>query len=319
MNSDSDPRMQPHEDSEITWVYRKCQYRLDKSNPSGSNPSSDDTNTNINTDSTTQQYSWVYMTSTLDACFKEAEHAAQNDLKTHSEELDEEQETISDQQVWYEAEREIQFYNELASDKVTNLVSFMLMMLTAQLISTYVLEAQALSISIASKDLSGSEIDYDSMDLMLREYDDVLDRLGSLLMETFELESAILRLMVSSSAPKLEDEYPPDSDETEEQPAESSSLEPEAPQLLVSSSSSVKIATEPALDSKSDTETETSPTGTTPSSQPQDEAEPRSQIAPQLVEGAKQNLRVTVASESMGIEGRSDGEEEDYDDEKGNE
>ncbi|KIK64757.1 hypothetical protein GYMLUDRAFT_71163 [Collybiopsis luxurians FD-317 M1] len=272
------------------------------------------------------------MTSTLDACFKEAEHAAQNDLKTRSEELDKEQESISDQQVRYEAEREIQFYDELASDKFAKEAPKIMQTFLSHGETCTQLEAQALS--IASKDLSGSGIDYDNMDLMLREYDDVLDRLGSLLMETFELESAILRLTVSSAAPKLEDELPPDSDDTpEHQPSESSSLEPEAPQAQVSSSSYPDTETE--TETSPTTTTTTTTSSTTPSAQPQSEAEaqPRSQIAPvfsaclpivrararnigmaqQLVEGAKQNLRVTVALESMGIGDGSDWEEDDED------
>ncbi|KAF8914292.1 hypothetical protein CPB84DRAFT_1758891 [Gymnopilus junonius] len=63
-----------------------------------------------------QVYPWTYMTSTLDACFKDAEVAATADLATRANQLSTEESEIADQRTRLEAERSIEFFDELASD-----------------------------------------------------------------------------------------------------------------------------------------------------------------------------------------------------------
>jgi hypothetical protein len=65
-----------------------------------------------------QIYPWSFMTSTLDACFKNAEAAATNDLETRTKELDVEEAKIADQRERFEAERAIAILHELGSQAV---------------------------------------------------------------------------------------------------------------------------------------------------------------------------------------------------------
>jgi len=84
-----------------------------------------------------QVYPWMHMSSTLDACFKGAEAAAtvrdsftdchasadlfiaKNELETHAKELAAEESEIADQRDRLEAERAIDFFDELGSDVVS--------------------------------------------------------------------------------------------------------------------------------------------------------------------------------------------------------
>ncbi|KAF9478392.1 hypothetical protein BDN70DRAFT_879996 [Pholiota conissans] len=62
-----------------------------------------------------QVYPWTYMTSTLDACFKGAEAAATNDLETRTKELSEEESELAEQRDRLEAERALDFFEELGT------------------------------------------------------------------------------------------------------------------------------------------------------------------------------------------------------------
>ncbi|KAJ4479048.1 hypothetical protein J3R30DRAFT_3473683 [Lentinula aciculospora] len=247
----------------------------------------------------------MYMASTLDACFKDAEPTVEKDIKARSEELDTQEASISDQQTRSEAERVIEFYGELSLDKFAKDAPKIMKTFLSHGDACTEIEAEALR--IASQNLD--DIDFDIVDIMvpLREYNDVLDRLGTLQMEAFELESAILRLTVSTATTT---ESSPESQATVSDPQTEESLHPQSGSF---------IDPEPSSEDNDDT------SNVLTSSQ---SSAARSQIAPvftaclpiirargrnltmaqQLVEGAKQNLSMTVHLQSLSIR------EDDYSD-----
>ncbi|KAH7876509.1 uncharacterized protein C8R40DRAFT_1264696 [Lentinula edodes] len=293
-------------------------------------PSSDDAKPNTTSDSlqvAAQQYPWMYMASTLDACFEDAEEVAEKNIQTRSEELDKQEASSSDQQTRTEAERLIEFYGELSSDKVSQIILLRTPIHKARtsqfakdapkIMQNFLshgdacTEIETEALRIASQDLNN--IDFDTVDIMgpLREYNDVLDRLGTLQMEAFELESAMLRLTVSTTTTtefSSADQTKTTTNTTINPPSEDSA----PPESELSSA---------------DAENTSNVSSTTQS------AAARSQIAPifaaclpiihargrnivmaqQLVEGAKQNLSMTVHLQSLGF-GEDDNDRDDDDD-----
>ncbi|KAJ7248527.1 hypothetical protein C8J57DRAFT_1189777 [Mycena rebaudengoi] len=143
-----------------------------------------------------QAYPWLYMSSTLEACFQSAETAAEKDLTTRAKELAEEESDISDQRVRLEAERAVEFYDELSTDKfATEAPSIMQAFLLHGDAST-TLEAEALQ--LATSPQGPAEADYYSP---MRPYNAILDKLGELTWlkenlqrEECELSAAIIQL-----------------------------------------------------------------------------------------------------------------------------
>ncbi|KAJ3866936.1 hypothetical protein EV359DRAFT_61894 [Lentinula novae-zelandiae] len=276
-------------------------------------PSSDDAKPNTTSDPlqvAAQQYPWIYMASTLDACFEDAEEVAEKNIQARSEELDKQEASSSDQRTRSEAERLIEFYGELSSDKFAKDAPKIMQNFLSHGDACTDIETEALR--IASQDLN--HIDFDTMDIMgpLREYNDVLDRLGTLQMEAFELESAMLRLTVSTTTT-----------------TESSSSNQTTSTTIIPSEYPA-----PPESGLSSAGPETNDNTSNVSSTTLQSAAARSQIAPifaaclpiihargrnivmaqQLVEGAKQNLSMTVHLQSLGI--GEDDNDRDYDDEE---
>ncbi|KAF8827255.1 hypothetical protein HHX47_DHR5000511 [Lentinula edodes] len=295
-------------------------------------PSSDDAKPNTTSDPlqvAAQQYPWMYMASTLDACFEDAEEVAEKNIQTRSEELDKQEASSSDQQTRTEAERLIEFYGELSSDKVSQIILLRTPIHKARtsqfakdapkIMQNFLshgdacTEIETEALRIASQDLNN--IDFDIVDIMgpLREYNDVLDRLGTLQMEAFELESAMLRLTVSTTTT-----------------AESSSSDQTTTATIINPPSENSAPPESGLSSAGP---ETNDNTCNLSSTTSQSAAARSQIAPifaaclpiihargrnivmaqQLVEGAKQNLSMTVHLQSLGF-GEDDNDRDDDDD-----
>ncbi|KAF5392650.1 hypothetical protein D9757_001071 [Collybiopsis confluens] len=326
----------------------------------GSNPPSDEaasaekdvdtqTSRDSNSDATSdplqvaaQHYPWMYMTSTLDACFKDAEQTAENDLKTRSDALDKEEAEISEQRVRYDAEEAIEFYDELASDKFAKEAPRIMQTFLSHGEACSKLEGETLA--IASRDLTAAGLDYDNMDVWLKEYNAVLDRLGILLMEAFDLESAILRLTVSTSSAPPTDESAPvssssggDADRTVVLAPSTSAVPGIAEQETrtgLSSAIRIQGKGEGGGGRRQGQEAGNEEQQQTPTASSQTQTQARSQIAPvfsaclpiirarmknigvaqELVEGAKQNLSVTVYLESLSLE-EGDWEEDEDEDE----
>ncbi|KAJ3876375.1 hypothetical protein F5051DRAFT_411788 [Lentinula edodes] len=277
-------------------------------------PSSDDAKPNTTSDPlqvAAQQYPWIYMASTLDACFEDAEEVAEKNNQARTEKLDKREASSSDQRTRSEAERLIEFYGGLSSDKFAKDAPKIMQNFLSHGDACTEIETEALR--IASQDLNN--IDFDIVDIMgpLREYNDVLDRLGTLQMEAFELESAMLRLTVSTTTT-----------------AESSSSDQTTTATIINPPSENSTPPESGLSSAGP---ETNDNTSNLSSTTSQSAAARSQIAPifaaclpiihargrnivmaqQLVEGAKQNLSMTVHLQSLGF-GEDDNDRDDDDD-----
>ncbi|KAJ3811988.1 hypothetical protein F5876DRAFT_75287 [Lentinula aff. lateritia] len=279
-------------------------------------PPSDDAKPNTTSDPlqvAAQHYPWMYMASTLDACFEDAEEVAEKNIKARSEELDEQEDSSSDQRTRSEAERLIEFYGELSSDKFAKDAPKIMQNFLSHGDACTEIETEALR--IASQDLNN--IDFDTVDIMgpLREYNDVLDRLGTLQMEAFELESAMLRLTVSTTT-------------TTESSSADQTTTTTTTTTIINPLSEDSAPPESGLSSAGP---ETNDKSSNVSNTTSQSAAARSQIAPifaaclpiihargrnivmaqQLVEGAKQNLSMTVHLQSLGI-----GEDDNDDDEE---
>ncbi|KAK0230267.1 hypothetical protein IW262DRAFT_1453172 [Armillaria fumosa] len=135
-----------------------------------------------------QVYPWMYMTSTLDACFKEAEATAKRDLETKTKELEAEEANISDERIRFEAERLIEFYDELASDKFAKEAPTIMQNFLSHGDSCTECESEALK--IASQDF---DLDYTSGPSPLTIFNSMMDKLGmsSILDEAIELKTRI--------------------------------------------------------------------------------------------------------------------------------
>ncbi|KAK7470129.1 hypothetical protein VKT23_001569 [Stygiomarasmius scandens] len=239
----------------------------------------------------------MYMTSTLEACFKPAENTARKELADRTKPSESEE---ADQHVGKEPEQQIKFYDELASDKFAKEAPAIMHSFQTHGDVCTQLESEALQ--IASRDLSDINLD-EYEDHPMEPYNDILERLEALQTQASDLETAIFRLTESTSL--LSETSHANSEDTNSNSNSEPSPEPEPP------SNPTSPATEP------------------PASTQEESAAARSQLisifntclpilrarkvnigmAQQLVEGAKEMLGMTLHLESLGL---SEGEE-DYD------
>lgn len=138
-----------------------------------------------------QVYPWLYMTSTLEACFRTAEEKAMNDLEERSKQLQEEESGITDQRIRFEAEQAADFYDELATDYFAKEAPFIMQTFLSHGDACTRVEAEALE--LATHGARGSD-----EDAPLQVYNDMLDSLEELHAEAVELESSILRFTSAS-------------------------------------------------------------------------------------------------------------------------
>ncbi|KAJ7129183.1 hypothetical protein C8R44DRAFT_850459 [Mycena epipterygia] len=136
-----------------------------------------------------QVYPWMYMTSTLDACFKSAETAAEKDLAARTKELSEEESDISDQRARLEAERNVEFYDELSTDKFATAAPSIMQAFLSHGDACTLLEAEALQLATGLPGLT--EDDYYSP---MRPYNAMLDKLEDLQREKARLHTSIVGL-----------------------------------------------------------------------------------------------------------------------------
>ncbi|KAG7447654.1 uncharacterized protein BT62DRAFT_930680 [Guyanagaster necrorhizus] len=126
------------------------------------------------------------MSSTLDACFKGAEAAAKKDLEAKAKELEAEEANISDERIRFEAERLIEFYNELASDKFAKEAPIIMQKFLSHGDSCTECESEALRISSQDFDL-----DYTEGPSPLTILNSMLEKLDRLQDEAIELKTRI--------------------------------------------------------------------------------------------------------------------------------
>lgn len=135
----------------------------------------------------------MYMTSTLEACFASSEQVAKNDLETRAKQISEEESELSDQRTRLEAERAIDFYDELATDTFARDAPLIMKTFHSHGDACTRLEAEALNLAVR-----GSAVPDD--DAPLQVYADMLDSLEELQAEASDLESSILKLTSSTPA-----------------------------------------------------------------------------------------------------------------------
>ncbi|KAJ7506548.1 hypothetical protein B0H11DRAFT_2219247 [Mycena galericulata] len=150
-----------------------------------------------------QVYPWMYMTSTLDACFKSAETAAEKDLAARTKEISEEESDISDQRARMEAERNVEFYEELASDKFATTAPLVMQTFLSHGDACTLLESEALKLA-TGQHAPAEEVAYSPM----RPYNAMLDRLENLQREKAQLHASIVALTQEEDGVDLQEEEP---------------------------------------------------------------------------------------------------------------
>ncbi|KAJ7246601.1 hypothetical protein B0H12DRAFT_759645 [Mycena haematopus] len=148
-----------------------------------------------------QIYPWIYMTSTLEACFKSAETAAEKDLAAREAELAEEESEVSDQRVRLEAERQIEFYEELSTDKFATAAPSIMQAFIAHGDACTLLEAEALQLATGRN--APAEDDYYSP---MRPYNSLLEKLEERQREQSELHASIVALTQDDGANTSEED-----------------------------------------------------------------------------------------------------------------
>ncbi|KAJ6515370.1 hypothetical protein C8R45DRAFT_207526 [Mycena sanguinolenta] len=141
------------------------------------------------------------MTSTLDACFKSAETAAEKDLAAREAEVAEEESEVSDQRVRLEAERKIEFYQELSTDKFATAAPTIMQAFIAHGDACTALEAEALQLA-TGRDAPAEEDYYSPM----RPYNTLLDKIEEKQREQRELHASIVALTQDDGANILEED-----------------------------------------------------------------------------------------------------------------
>jgi len=127
------------------------------------------------------------MTSTLDACFKDAEAAATADLGTRAAQLSAEESEIADQRSRLEAERSVEFFDELASDPFTKDAPAIMQSFHSHGNACTRIETEALK--LAMRDAPG-----EPEDEPLKVYHDMLHNLEELQDEATRLQDSITQL-----------------------------------------------------------------------------------------------------------------------------
>jgi len=134
-----------------------------------------------------QIYPWSFMTSTLDACFKNAEVTSTNDLESRGKELDSEEAKIADQRERFEAERAIGVLHELECQTFANEAPAIMQQFFSHGVSCDRIETEALKLSTHGAPNSNE-------DEPLKIYSDMLESLEGLQKEARNLQSLIIKL-----------------------------------------------------------------------------------------------------------------------------
>ncbi|KAG6827877.1 hypothetical protein H0H93_015266 [Arthromyces matolae] len=146
------------------------------------------------------------MTSTLDACFQSAEQTAKKDLTERAEQLGEAESEFADQKARFQAEKAVEFYDELSEDNFAQTAPKIMQAFLAHGNESERIEAEALQLALHPPKLvsEGEDEDEDEdWDAPLRVYTKMLDTLESLHAEALNLETSITTL-TSSLEPQLE-------------------------------------------------------------------------------------------------------------------
>ncbi|KAF8214103.1 hypothetical protein K438DRAFT_1927286 [Mycena galopus ATCC 62051] len=174
---------------------------VSQAKPSGSGSAPQPTNDPLQV--AAQVYPWIYMTSTLEACFKSAETATEKDFTTREAELAEEESDLSDQRARLEAERQIEFYEELSTDEFATAAPSIMQAFTAHGDACTLLESEALQLATGRS--TPAEDDYYSP---MRPYNALLEKLEEKQREQRELQASIMALTKDDGGDILGEEDP---------------------------------------------------------------------------------------------------------------
>ncbi|GLB34200.1 hypothetical protein LshimejAT787_0110840 [Lyophyllum shimeji] len=213
-----------------------------------------------------QLYPWLYMTSTLEACFQTAEEAAKKDLAARSEQLAAAEAEISDQRTRFQAERAADFYDELSTDAFAETAPRIMQTFLSHGDACERVEAEALQLATHG----AKSLDEDAP---LQVYDEMLNSLEQLHAEAVELETSILKLTAipeSESGPGPEREPASGGDLAKEGASSASARE----QIM-----GVFAACLPVLRARIS----------------------NLLMAQELIDGAQENLSITLRMESLGL------------------
>ncbi|KAG6861960.1 hypothetical protein C0995_009144 [Termitomyces sp. Mi166 len=152
-----------------------------------------------------QLYPWIYMTSTLDACFESAEQSAKAHLETRAQHLTESESLLADQKTRFQAERAADFYDVLSTDVFARTAPRIMQAFLAHGDACEHVEAEALQLALdpaktstlaltAGDEDEGEDGDWDAP---LRVYAKMLDTLDQLHAEALDLETSIVKLTAS--------------------------------------------------------------------------------------------------------------------------
>jgi len=145
------------------------------------------------------------MTSTLDACFKNAEATATRELETRAEELDAEEAKIADQRERFEAERAIGILDELGSGVFAHEAPAVMQLFNSHGMSCDRIETEALKLSShGAPDTNEDE--------PLKVYNDMLESLEALQKEASNLQSLIIKLTDTPTTTSTEESVTADRD-----------------------------------------------------------------------------------------------------------
>ncbi|KNZ78606.1 hypothetical protein J132_11047 [Termitomyces sp. J132] len=148
-----------------------------------------------------QLYPWLYMTSTLDACFKSAEQTAKAHLETRAQQITESESELADQKTRFQAERAAELFDALSTDAVETAPRIMQAFLAHGEACERV-EAEALQLALNPvKTSTGEDEEDEDWDAPLRVFAKMLDTLDQLEAEALELETSIVKLTTSLEPP----------------------------------------------------------------------------------------------------------------------
>ncbi|KAF9567417.1 hypothetical protein CPC08DRAFT_703305 [Agrocybe pediades] len=159
---------------------------------SGPAPTQPSTNASDPLQLAAQVYPWAYMSSTLDACFDNAETTAKNDLEGRAKELAAEESETADKRERLEAERAIEFYDELGSDAFATKAPAIMKLFHSHGDACNRIETEALK--LAMRDAPDPPEDEP-----LKVYQDMLSDLEELHTEATSLQESIIELTESTA------------------------------------------------------------------------------------------------------------------------
>ncbi|KAF7775692.1 hypothetical protein Agabi119p4_4085 [Agaricus bisporus var. burnettii] len=150
---------------------------------------------------TAQSHPWLYMSSTLEACFIDAETPMKKEQHESEPSVAKEDTPIDREKPRYDNERTIKFSDELASDTFIKEAPGLMQSFMTFSENSERVEAEALRLATSTPSLESEE--------PLSVYNAMMDKLGELLQQAERIQSAIQRLAMKSAGSGGDDRTSP--------------------------------------------------------------------------------------------------------------